>query len=347
LSKYLRRALGSGPRYAPGEVPPDDTWARLNTNEAPLAPSPLVSKAFARAGGEDLHRYPHAFGEPLRGALAAHHGVAPNQIIVGNGADQVLTWCFRAFAEPGLPVVMTSPAYGFLESLTAFFGCVRRSPSITPDGRIPEAFTEIPAPLRFLVNPSAWTGSWVPAAEIEALVAGVRGVVVIDEAYVEFAPESCLPLLSKHPNCLIVRTFSKSYALAGARVGYAIGSPELIADLAIVKDPSPVGRLALSAAAAALEDQPYHKQLVDMVCREREIVTQVLRERGWRVWESYANCVLALPPDGEALSWQATLRRDRILVRHTHWDGEDWLRITVGSANDNQRLLASIARAAQ
>jgi histidinol-phosphate aminotransferase len=343
MSRYRRASLGSGSGYVPGEQPPDGThWIKLNTNESPLPPSPRVGPA-VEAAVAALHRYPHPQGEPLRSALARHHGVSPSSVVLGNGADQILETCFRAFADPGDAVVLTRPTYSLLSVLARLSGARIVSVPLDDGGSIPEAFATIPGVMRLLCNPNSPTGSWAPPVRLAEALVGVDSVVVIDEAYCDFAPESCVPLLAGHPNWLVVRTFAKSYGLAGLRVGYALGHPDVIADVAAVIETYPVDRLALAAAAAALDDQAHHARIVGMVVSERERLVAALRGAGWDVIPSQANFVLGRPPRGDAASVAIELKQQRILVRHFP-DGDhcDRLRISIGSPEQNGALLAAV-----
>lgn len=340
VSRYRRQSLGSDFGYTPGEQPPDTGgWLKLNTNEAPLPPSPAVEAAIAGIAPE-LRRYPNPFAEPLRSALARHHRVAPEQVLVGNGADQLLDLCFRAFVEPGGPVVLTEPTYSLLPVLARMFGASVTAVPITAAGELPGDLGSRPAQLRVLVNPNAPTGSWAEPAEVERVLGGTDSVVVIDEAYCDFAPASCVSALSRHPNWLVVRTFSKSYALAGLRVGYALGDADLIADLAAVKDSYPVDRIAIAAAAAALADEEHHRRIVETVLGERARISESLRAAGWEVAPSHANFVLARPP-ADAAEVAERLRGAAILVRR--FSGEaGQLRISIGGPDENDRLLAAL-----
>lgn len=344
MSRFRRPALGASPGYVPGEQPAGtEAWVKLNTNEAPLPPSPSVVPAVTAAAA-GLRRYPDPFGEPLRGALAAHHGVEPEQILVGNGADDILDCCFRAFCGAGDTVVHPAPTYSLLPVLARQHGAVAVELPIDAAGRPPARLAGEPGRLRVIVNPNAPTGTWLAPEELEALLAGAPGVVVVDEAYCDFAPASCVPALARHHSWLVVRTFSKSHALAGLRVGYAVGSAEVIADLYSVKASYPVGACAIAGAAAALADRAHHRALVAAVVAERERLAAGLQARGWRVMPSQANFVFGRPPSGGGRATMERLRDRRILVRHLDsgppW--EDWLRITVGEPQDTGRLLAAL-----
>ena len=347
MSRYRRASLGPNFGYTPGEQPRAGGWLKLNTNESPLAPSPAVAGAVAEAAAA-LARYPDPFGEPLRSALARHHGVATDQVFVANGADQVLDCCYRAFAAPGDPVVHGTPTYSLFPVLARVFSAADVALPLDPDGGIPRNVALTPAPLRFVVNPNSPTGRWIPPAVLEEQLAGATGVVAIDEAYCDFAPESCVPLLPRHPSWIVVRTFSKGYALAGLRVGYALGAPEVIADLLAVKDSYPVDRCALAGALAALEDHAHHRRIIETVRSQRERLTADLTATGWDVLPSGANFVFARPPEPLTAGAVADdLRRRQILVRHFTQPGiDDRLRITVGDEGAIDQLLDALHQAA-
>lgn len=332
--------------YVPGEQPTDAGWLKLNTNEAPLPPAPAVAGAISAAAAE-LQRYPDPFGEPLRSALARHHGVATEQVFVANGADQVLDCCYRAFVEPGEAVVHAWPSYTLFPVLARVFSVRDVAIPLPRDGSLPMAFAVTPAPVRFVVNPNSPTGVWLEPATLEQRLELAPGIVVIDEAYADFAPESAVPLLSRHPTWLVARTFSKGYALAGLRVGYAVGDATLIADLLAVKDSYPVDRCALAGAAAALADEQHHRRIVETVVTQRARLTDALVALGWDVLPSRANFVFARPPAPlTAFAVAEELRARQVLVRHFRQPGlDDRLRITVGDDTAVERFLEAVVAA--
>lgn len=341
MSEFRRATLGEDFGYTPGEQPPDgEGWVKLNTNESPLPPSPRVATAIATATAA-LNRYPSPLGEPLRSAIASHHGVDVEQVAVGNGADALIDACFAAFCEPGSSVVLTEPTYSLLEVAARIRAVAPVTVALPDGGAPPPEFAQTQAPLRFLVNPNSPTGTWLEPADLATLLAGAAGVTVIDEAYCDFAPRSCIPLLAANPSWLVLRTFSKAHGLAGLRVGYAVGAPGLIADLLAVGESYPVDRCAIAGATAALEDRDHHRALVDAVRTERARLGDALRARGWSVPPSQANFLCAQPPEA-AGDVAARLRARRILVRSLRGGDGARLRITVGTAAENDALLDAL-----
>src|SRR5438445_13148503 len=294
---FLRRSLAGYRPYVPGEQPPDgEDWVKLNTNESPLPPSPKVIAAIKAATDESLRLYPSPTAASARQAIAAHFGLDAGQVLMGNGADELIEMCFRAFVGAGDRVAYSSPTYPLLDPLCRVHEV---TPSVHPTA---EGWTwtpglvEDPAPLKFLVNPNSPTGTHHSRISVERVLARSRGVVVLDEAYVDFAPESQIELLAKHANLLIVRTMSKSYALAGMRIGFALGDPQLIAALDAVRDSYNMDRLAIVAAAAAIEDDAHHRKIVDFVVSERAWLEAQLSEKGFEHSASSANFVFVKPP---------------------------------------------------
>jgi histidinol-phosphate aminotransferase len=342
---FVRKGLQGFRPYVPGEQPPDgEDWVKLNTNESPLPPSPKVIEAIKAEAGESLRLYPSPTAAPARRAIAKHFGLDEAQVSVGNGADDLIEMCFRAFAGAGDRVAFPTPTYSLLVTLCFMHDAV---PSPNPSGEMFTWSTELmddPAPLKFLVNPNSPTGTWHARPSVERVLLRSEGVVVLDEAYVDFALESQLPLLEKHENLLIVRTMSKSYALAGMRIGFALGSPGLIAALDAVKDSYNVDRLATVAARAAIEDTEHHRKIVEYVVSERVWLEGQLSELGFEHSPSEANFVFVKPALGNSAPAVAdALRERRILIRHYDLDPIDgWFRITVGTRAQHERLLSAL-----
>src|SRR3989442_3904813 len=267
----------------------------LNTNESPLPPSPNVIEAMRAARGAALRLYPSPAGAPARQAIADHSGLEATQVAWETGADELIEMCFRAFAGGGDRVAYSTPTYPLLDPLCRVHEVI---PSLHPTAEgwtWTEGLVEDPAPLKFLVNPNSPTGTHHGRMSVERLVAQSQGVVALDEAYLDFASESQLELLGKHPNMLILRTMSKSYALAGMRIGFALGSAPLIAALDAVKDSYNLNRLAIAAAVAAIKDEEHHRKIVAYVVNERAWLEEQLREDGFERSPSMANFVFVKP----------------------------------------------------
>lgn len=341
----LRKALEGYRPYVPGEQPPDgEDWVKLNTNESPLGPSLKVVAAIRDAAGDSLRLYPSPTAAPARRAIASHLGLEPGQVTVGNGADDLIEMCIRAFAGAGDRVAYSTPTYPLFEPLCRIHDAVA-TPHPSGEGWTwTDPFVYDPAPLKFVVNPNSPTGTWADGPTVERLVSVSRGVVVLDEAYVDFAPESRLDLLQRHRNLVILRTMSKSYALAGMRIGFALGSPELISALDSVKDSYNLDRLAIVAAAAAIQDEDHHRSIVDHVVAERSWLEEKLRVMGFEMSPSAANFAFVKPPAGSLAGPVAdALRQRRILVRHYDRDPiAGWFRITIGMRAQHDRLLAAL-----
>ena len=345
-TSFLKPALRGFDAYVPGFQPPDgEGWVKLNTNESPWPPSPKVLDALRDAVNGDLRLYPSPMAQPAREAIARLHGVGASQVALGNGADEVIAMCFRAFAPAGSRVAFTHPSYPLLEPLCVLYETSAAPHAMTQDWELPDSFAADDAPLKFLVNPNSPTGTWVSGTAVHDVVKRSAGVLVLDEAYVGFAPGDCMGLIrDRQQNLLIVRTLSKSYALAGMRIGYAVGPPSLIAALDLVKDSYNLDRLAIAAAVAAIEDQDYHDQLVRFVTAERAWLGGELAGIKWEVLPSAANFVLARPPvPYDALTVARGLRERRVLVRHYERPPiAGWLRITIGNREQHERLLRAL-----
>jgi len=339
----VRRALEGFHPYVPGEQPPDgEGWVKLNTNESPLPPSPKVIEAIKAAATDQLRLYPSPTAAPARQAIARRFGLDPTQVTVGNGGDELIELCFRAFAGAGDTVAFPTPTYPLFEPLCRIHEAAPSRHPTQDFADLPASLGPDPSPLKFIVNPNSPTGALFDAHHVEAAVVASSGVVAIDEAYVDFAPRSALELLESQDKVLLLRTFSKSYGLAGMRIGFALGSRDLIAALDSVKDSYNVDRLSIVAAVAAIEDEPHHEQVVGEVVRNRGELARALEQMGFEVVPSAANFIFVQPPRpaGEVV---AALRERKILVRH--YDREPiagWIRITIGTREQHSKLLEAL-----
>jgi len=341
---FVRRSLRGFQPYVPGEQPPDgEGWIKLNTNESPLPPAPEVIEAIKAAAADSLRLYPSPTAAPARRAIAEHFGLEVSQVALGNGGDELIELCFRAFVGAGDLVAYPTPTYPLLDPLCAIHEAVASKHAMDERWVWPEAFAVDPAPLKFIVNPNSPTGTWADKDAVEAVVESSSGVVVLDEAYVDFAPASRVDLLASHPNLLILRTFSKSYALAGMRIGFALGHPDLVAALDLVKDSYNLDRLAIVAATAAIAADRHHRELVNTVVSERGWLADQLGRLGFEVSPSAANFVFVRPPHSSGASVHDALRERKILVRL--YDREPirgWFRVTVGTRDQHERLMDAL-----
>ena len=344
--RFLKASLQGFKEYVPGQQPPDgERWVKLNTNESPYPPSPKVLEAIRGAVDENLRLYPSPTSQPAREAIGRVHGLAPSWVSLGNGGDELIEMFFRAFVSAGDRVAFPWPTYPLLEPLCHIHECRPAPIPLAAGWSLPPEFAADPAPLKFLVNPNSPTGTWYRREEVEAVVATARGVVILDEAYVDFAPESRLDLLKNHDNLVILRTFSKAYALAGLRIGYALAHPDLVASLDLVRDSYNLDRLAIVGAVAAIEDRAYRDHLVSRVVADREWLGDELTALDFDASPSASNFIFTRPPDGiSAATVHEGLRKRKILVRYfTQPPLDGWLRITVGSREELQELVTGIA----
>jgi len=338
--------------YTPGLQPTEPGWVKLNTNECPYPPSPRVAEALRReigADGASLRLYPNPKSSPLRSAVAALHGLREENVCIGNGSDDLLNLLVRVFCGPEAAIGWMFPSYSLYPVLVEIQH--GRSAVIEFDRsmRLPiDRLAASPAQALFLTSPNAPTGVAFSNAELERLLASFRGLLVVDEAYAPFAAEHAIPLLSRHPRLVVVRTLSKAYALAGIRVGYALANAEVIGLLDRVRDSYNVSRLSQAAALAALGDAEYYAGVVARVKATRDAqLARLVQGRGWFTYPSQANFLFTEPRNsrgetGLAVAQSAYdfLCSRKVLVRHfpKHALTAPFLRITVGT-DDEMRVL--------
>lgn len=279
MNRFWSRLVRELHPYVPGEQPRISNLVKLNTNENPFGPSPRVWAAIRAEAAETLRLYPDPEATALRQALAKYHGVRPEQVFVGNGSDEILAHAFVALLKQDAPLLLPDITYSFYLTWCQLFGIVAEMVPLDSALRIRVADYARPAGAIVVANPNAPTGIALGRAEIAALLElHPEQPVVVDEAYVDFGAETAIPLIASHPNLLVVQTMSKSRALAGLRVGYAIGDAGLIEALVRVKDSFnsyPLGRLAQAGAVAALEDETHFRQTLRKVIAERDRMSVV------------------------------------------------------------------------
>lgn len=348
-SGYWNPRVAALTPYVPGEQPRIPDLVKLNTNELPYPPSPQVIAAIQAELGEPLRRYPDPTAQLLREALAARYGVAPEWVFVGNGSDEVLAFAFQGLLGHRGPVRFPEITYSFYPVYCGLYGLPFETTPLNDDFTLATDALKAPCGGVVFPNPNAPTGIALPLTEIEAIVAAHTGrcVVLVDEAYVDFGAESAVPLTCRYDNLLVVQTFSKSRALAGLRVGFAIGQPPLIEALIRIKDSFnsyPLDRLAQAGAIAALTDETYFEATRLAVIAERERLAARLTALGFVVLPSAANFLFARHPGWDGAALTQALRARAILVRHfcTPERIAPFLRITVGTPEQSERLLAAL-----
>ncbi len=335
--------------YVPGEQPQIPGLIKLNTNESPLGPSPKALAAIGAAATEALRLYPDPQATALRQTLADYHGLSLDQVFVGNGSDEVLAHAFAALLKHEAPLLFPDISYSFYPVYCRLYGIEAQTIPLDDAFAIKVADYRRRAGAIILPNPNAPTGVALPLADIQTLLTDhAHAPVVIDEAYVDFGADTAIPLIAAHDNLLVVRTFSKSRALAGLRVGYALGHPDLIAALTRVKDSFnsyPLSRPAQAGAMASVQDEGYFQETLATIIAGRSRMAEGLTALGFETLPSSANFVFTRHPHRSGAALAAALRERAILVRR--WDGPriaDYLRITVGSEEQTDTLLLALAQ---
>lgn len=329
--------------YVPGEQPKDRVFIKLNTNENPYPPSPRVLEAARRAADGSLRLYPDPEACALRAALAELYGLRPEQVFCGNGSDEVLGLCFYAFFSPGKKVVFPDITYSFYPVYARLFGLDFEEIPLNGDFTLPvEKFLGGNGGA-VVCNPNAPTGRAQPLENIRRIAqANPDAVVLVDEAYVDFGAESAVPLIDEYPNLAVVGTMSKSRSLAGMRLGWALGSADLIAGVNCVKNSFnsyPLDRVALAAGQAAAEDREYFEETRHKIMATRERAAARLRELGFAVHDSSANFLFAAHPDCPGKDLQQGLRDRGVLVRRFDRPRiENYLRISIGTDEEMEAL---------
>jgi histidinol-phosphate aminotransferase len=342
---FVRANVRDMQGYTPGEQPgAGERVVKLNTNENPFAPSDKVMQAIAQVEPEMLRRYPDPTAGVFRAAAAKVLGVTPEMVLAGNGSDDILTIATRTFVAPGGTLACPEPTYSLYPVLARIEEAHYRAVPWDKDWSLPlDALLESKADAIYLANPNAPSGTFVSPTKVEELAKHFRGLVLIDEAYADFADDNCLTLVRDYANVVVSRTMSKAYSLAGLRFGYAIAQPQVIEQMAKVKDSYNVDAIAAVAATAAIEDQEYARRSWEFVRSERQRLSSELTQLGWTVAKSQANFILATAPSARGLDVYLGLKQQGILVRH--WDKpglSDKIRITVGQSQENNALLAGI-----
>lgn len=345
MSSYFRSNIDVMAGYVPGEQPkPGTQIIKLNTNENPYPPSPAALDVLRTLDAEWLRRYPNPFANDFRQAISDVLDVPIDWIIAGNGSDEILNVIVRSCAEQQRKVVYPTPTYVLYRTLAEIQPADVVEVPYGEDNRLPiEALVAANGAVTFIASPNSPSGHTVSNADLRQLAVQLPGLLLIDEAYVDFADETALPLVQEFENVMISRTLSKGYSLAGLRLGFGIANPKLLSGLFKVKDSYNIDAIACAVGAAAMRDQAYKNACADKVKASRAKLTIDLKQLGFQVPISQTNFLLATPPKGNAEAIYLALKERGILVRYFKQPGlDDKLRITVGTEEQNQSLIEAL-----
>ncbi len=345
MSRFLREAYQAMEAYVPGEQPRDKRYIKLNTNESPYPPSQGVLNAITDDAVRDLRLYCDPQCRELKAALAGLYGVAPENIYTANGSDDILNFAFLAFGGRG--VVYPAISYGFYSVYAELCGIAAEEIPLEADLSIDPETYHGKGKLVVIANPNAPTGLCLDLGQVEGIVASnPDSVVLIDEAYVDFGGETCLPLIREYDNLLVVRTFSKSRSMAGARLGYAFGHADLIADLEKLKystNPYNLNRLTQIAGTAAVAEEEYYQSNCRKIMETRAFTAQKLKDLGFTVTDSRANFLFARSDRMGGEELYRKLKDRGILIRHfSKPEIADYNRITIGSREEMEAFLSAV-----
>lgn len=347
MSKFLSDKYNKLEAYTPGEQPKDKKYVKLNTNELPYPPAPSVINSILKSDLKDLNLYPDPTCKELVEAIASYKKVKPENVIVTNGSDDALNFAFMAFCDDKTGAAFADITYGFYPVFANLNNVDYIEIPLKKDFTIDvNDYVNLGRTI-FIANPNAPTGICLGLDKIKFVLENNKdNVVVVDEAYVDFGGESAVSLIKKYKNLLVVQTFSKSKALAGGRLGYAIGSKELIADLNLIRystNPYNIDRLTLKIGTETINSCCYYEDCCKKVAKNRALVTNKLKELGFTVLDSKANFVFAKHPDVSGKDIYTKLREKGVLVRHfTKKRIKDFNRITIGNQAQNKILIEKI-----
>ncbi len=333
--------------YVPGEQPRVKKLVKLNTNENPYGPSANVLSVLRNEVNDDLRLYPDPNATVLKETIARHHHISAASVFVGNGSDEVLAHVFMALLKQGKPLLFPDVSYSFYPTYCKLFGIDYRQVPLNEQFEIDLAGYDESGGAFIFPNPNAPTGHLTPLDAIEALLKRHPDrLLVVDEAYIDFGGKSAIPLTRAHTNLLVVHTMSKSRSLAGLRVGFAVGHPDLIDGLNRVKDSFnsyPLDRLAQAGAIASFEDDNWFRITRERVMNSRHRLTDALEKRGFQVLPSHANFVFARHPQHDGAELAQALRERAVLVRHFKQPRiEQFLRISIGTDDECDQLIAAL-----
>ena len=346
MSRFLSARFSELTPYTPGEQPRDQKYVKLNTNESPFPPSPRVQAAINSEEVKKLNLYPDPTARTLTKMLAEYYGVDAKNAILSNGSDDILNFAFMAFCDADHGAVFPEISYGFYEVFAHLDGIKYKKIPLNSDFSIHPSDYYNAGGMVVIANPNAPTGLALTVDQIEGIVKqNPDNVVLIDEAYVDFGAKSAVELTKRYDNLLVVGTFSKSRSLAGARLGFAIGHEELIADLNTIKfstNPYDINRLTQAAGIAAIEDAEYYKECNRNTAEVREYTKAELKRRGFEMTDSVANFIFVRSDRIKGWDYYFSLKNEGVLVRHFSSDKtKDYVRITIGTREQMDALLAA------
>lgn len=345
MSSFFRPNIDAMAGYVPGEQPkPGTRIIKLNTNENPYPPSPAALEVLRNLDGEWLRRYPNPFANDFRQAISDVLDVPMDWVIAGNGSDEILNVIVRSCAEQQRKVVYPVPTYVLYRTLAEMQPAEIVEVPYGENNRLPvEELVAANGAVTFIASPNSPSGHVVANDELRQLASRLSGVLLVDEAYVDFANETALPLVKEFENVMISRTLSKGYSLAGLRLGFGIANPTLLSGLFKVKDSYNIDAIACAVGAAAMRDQAYLKECTNQVKASRAQLTVDLKQLGFQVPDSQTNFLFVTPPKGNAEAIYLSLKERGILVRYFKQPGLDnKLRITVGTEEQNQVLIEAL-----
>jgi len=347
MSRFWSDAINELTPYTPGEQPQIDNLIKLNTNENPYGPSPKVVEAIANANNSDLRKYPDPLSNNLKESIASYYELPLDYVFVSNSSDEVLAHAFRALLKHEKPLLYPDITYSFYPVYCQLFGIEYQKIPLREDFTLNiDDYSQDNGGIIF-ANPNAPTGIALDLSDIETLLQrNPNSVIVVDEAYVDFAQQSAVSLIKKHDNLLVVQTLSKSRSLAGLRVGLALGNPELLAGMERVKNsfhPYALDKIAAAGASAAFDDKAYFKETCDKVINTRETTNNALTELGFEILPSSTNFVFAKHPLHDARELFQALRERKIIVRHFINERIDqYLRISIGTDDEMTSLIDAL-----
>ncbi len=340
---YFRDNIDKMEGYEPGFQPKQVDVIKLNTNENPFPPSPKVMEKLRKITTEQLRRYPDPVGNQFREAAGELNGVSAEHIMCCNGGDDLLNLAFRAFCDENRLAAYPVPTYSLYPVLAKIQNCPVIEIPFDKEFNLPSKLTSTNAALTIVCNPNAPSGTFISVDEIASLADEISGVLLIDEAYSDYAEKKCTALVKDFDNVIILRTLSKGYSLAGLRFGYAIAQPELIDGLMKVKDSYNVDSIAIALATEAIRDQEYFKTNIQKIKSERTRLTESLRKIGFKIPNSFSNFVCAEYNGKSGSTIHEELKKRNIFVRYFPYPGlENKLRISVGLPEQDDKLIAAL-----